>query len=325
MTASDSHCYLISKALTGDGKVLAIAATLPAWVGNIVIVAVHVEGDETQMWERRPLADGTYALINKAANMCIARNDIDPGVPLTLGPIDNLESYTPAHWRDDTVPGPYNAINSLLDWEQKINIPGDPPYFAGLSVITWKWSGGAPNELWQQKSAGDPAYTLLSIAFDAATLQVEDLQPVYGADMGYTNLTSQRVEETLTANPVLATTYDFQPAAGAPDIQVAYHGARPSLDESGALVLLDGDWRYGTGNAAGVTVPLKLLVLVPANGWVAYTVMEKCARLTMAYAAQFKRVNADGSSDTVSVSGTYAATCPYAAYPQQDPNSPGHA
>ncbi len=118
-SADGSHCYILCKATAGNGAVLAIAA------GEIYVsVAEYKIGDDTQLWQRWALADGAYALINKATRLCLFRQG-PMGDSLVLVPFARAAADPFGQWRDDKVPGDYHAINSLADWEQKINLAGD--------------------------------------------------------------------------------------------------------------------------------------------------------------------------------------------------------
>lgn len=43
----------------------------------------------------------------------------------------------------------FHAVQWADDTGQNLNIPGNGPYNAGNSVVTWSWGGGAPNEIWK--------------------------------------------------------------------------------------------------------------------------------------------------------------------------------
>lgn len=45
--------------------------------------------------------------------------------------------------------GDYFAMQNVANTDQNLNVAGDGPYAAGGLVLTWDWSGGAPNELWK--------------------------------------------------------------------------------------------------------------------------------------------------------------------------------
>jgi hypothetical protein len=311
-----SHIYIVSKAKDYGGGTLAMAA---AW--GSVIVTTYKEGDDTQLWEKRSLSDGTYALINKATYLCVRCQGSGNGAQLDLVPLQYLsDQFT--HWRDDNVAGPFNAINSLANWEQKINIPGDGPYGSGQYLITWKWGGGQPNELWQQQPAAETAYTLQSLVFDTAQAKIATLKAVWGAELSYTNNSPTAVETPLTASVPMLSTYGFTPNAGNPGIAFAYHGPRPVLDVNRQVVLQDGDWQYAGTATSSVTQPFKTYVYVPAWTIVAYGAMQSCAQLTVPYTATLSARAPDGTTKQVEVGGTYSAMCSYALFAQFEHSQP---
>lgn len=312
-----SHFYILSKAPSGAGGVLAIAAA-----DGRVIVAAYQADDDRQLWTRRALYDGSYALINKAAKLCIGAYPPRNGTPLQLYPLDQIETGPYTHWRDDTVPGDYNAINASADWEQKINLPTDGPYFPGATLVTWQWSHGAPNELWAQVSTDRFGYTLVSLAFDTAKARIDPLAPIAGNDISVLNNESVPANLPIFTVQRLTTAYGFHPAAGSPDIEIPYHGPRPALDANGLVVLAEGDWQYGTSAQSFVDTPFQIIVAVPPKTAVAYGAREACAQLTLPYAATFDRASPDGKSETIQISGSFTAMCPYRVYAELENSSP---
>lgn len=105
--------------------------------------------DDSQLWFKKLMRkeSGAYALVNKKHGTCIKRDASAQGAPLRMVDIEEAADKL-ALWLDDTVPSQHNAIQSFIDGEQKINIPGNGPYSAGAQLITWEWSRGKANELW---------------------------------------------------------------------------------------------------------------------------------------------------------------------------------
>lgn len=140
------YVTLISKAASGSGKSLVITAPVD---GTSVRVSAPT-GSDLQLWDRRPVKGGQgFVLINKARpGLCIARGK---GQPTELKDVALIDTDDTCVWRDDNVPGPFNAINSWTDWELKLNMAGNPPYAdKDNHLIAYPWARGAANELWRQ-------------------------------------------------------------------------------------------------------------------------------------------------------------------------------
>jgi hypothetical protein len=143
------YVSLISKASSGSGKALVMTA---AAQGNAVRVSATT-GHDLQLWDKRPVKGGQgFVLINKARpTLCIARG---PAQPVVLKETSQIDTDDSCVWRNDAVPGSYNAINSWTDWELKLNMAGNPPYADQDNVlIAYPWAKGAPNELWRESKA----------------------------------------------------------------------------------------------------------------------------------------------------------------------------
>ena len=143
------YVSLISQAASGSGKALLITAAAKA---SSVLVSAPT-GSDLQLWDKRPVKGGQgFVLINKARpTLCIARG---PGHPIVLKEITQIDTDDNCVWRNDMVPGNYNAINSWTDWELKLNLSGNPPYADQDNIlIAYPWAKGAPNELWRENLA----------------------------------------------------------------------------------------------------------------------------------------------------------------------------
>ena len=49
------------------------------------------------------------------------------------------------------------ALRPQYDSDQNLNVRGDGPYPPGALVLTYTWSGGDPNEVWQIVSVSSHA------------------------------------------------------------------------------------------------------------------------------------------------------------------------
>jgi hypothetical protein len=60
-------------------------------------------------------------------------------------------------WRNFSTAGTWNlipygdfyAVQNAYDTDQNLNVAGDGPYPVNTQILTWNWSGGAPNEIWK--------------------------------------------------------------------------------------------------------------------------------------------------------------------------------
>jgi len=149
VAATTTYVYIVAKAQDQNGNSLAITAGTD---GGVYVHKLSY-GSDTQLWEKRTVASRTdgsghnlpiYGLINKSLNKCIVRDANHQGANLSLISADNVYMNTLAMWRYES----FGGWNSFADWEQKINIPGNGPYHDGQRLVTWGYSGGAPNETW---------------------------------------------------------------------------------------------------------------------------------------------------------------------------------
>lgn len=164
-----THNFIVSKARgPGDFLLTLGSRTRTTFNRNVTLDLLDLH-DETQMWAKIPrsAADpGTFGLQNRRHGTWMQRSPVDHAgikdiVQLTKGAGDPaaagelvgshpLTSYNDSVlWHDDHVQGPYNALVSARDWEQKLNIRGDGPYGTHSDIIMWQWCGGAENELWR--------------------------------------------------------------------------------------------------------------------------------------------------------------------------------
>lgn len=149
MPRRPDYVMLVSKAVSGSGKPLAITAS--ASVRSTEVLVSACDGSDLQLWDRRPVrGQEGYALINRARpNMCIARGQDRETLLKHVASIDTNDRCL---WLDDTVKGPWNAIRSKTELELKLNMRGDPPYAdQHNTLIVHPWSRAVPNELWQQQ------------------------------------------------------------------------------------------------------------------------------------------------------------------------------
>ncbi|MEJ0040840.1 MAG: hypothetical protein WDM81_00810 [Rhizomicrobium sp.] len=205
-----THFYILSKAQAMRRGVLAMATA-----SDRVIVAAYQPGDDRQLWMRRALPDGSYALINKAAKLCIGAYPPQNGTPLLLYPLNQIDTArsrigATTRFRAITTRSTRPSIGSRRStYPRTVPIPR-----AGL--VTWQWSRGAPNELWAQVSADKFGYKLVSLAFDTAKARIDPLAPIAGNDKGATNNGPVQANLTIATTQRLTTTTAFSPRQGLP-------------------------------------------------------------------------------------------------------------
>lgn len=157
--------YIVSKARGAGDRLLVLGTTGVRWVRYYkyaVQLAILDLAQPSQVWSRVPHpGDANAFALRNTGRQGWLYLEVDPNAILSMdGGRQEMtwvvldERADPsglhgAYWYDDHVQGPYNAIASREDWEQKINIRGDGPYAAGLAVIAYPWDGGAVNELWR--------------------------------------------------------------------------------------------------------------------------------------------------------------------------------
>jgi hypothetical protein len=137
---------IISKAQSASGKSLVVTGHQ----GQRMLTVDAQTGSQWQIWDKRFVkARQGYVLISNAdPTKCIARGP-EQSTP-TLVDIRGVTDMDWCTWRNDNVPGPYNAINCWTNWELKLNMRGNPPYpDQGSLLLNWWWACGADNELWK--------------------------------------------------------------------------------------------------------------------------------------------------------------------------------
>ncbi|MBI0326732.1 hypothetical protein [Burkholderia plantarii] len=161
-----NYVSIVSKARAASGRMLLITGH-PAQ-GN---VTVDVHGDENwQTWDQRlvPNRSGFFLISKADPTRCIARRGNREPVALADIRSTKLEDCI---WRNDTVPGLYNAINCLSDWELKLNMHRLASYPDHGNVLQiFNWDNASEYELWRTTTqrydvvAGGDEHALNSVA-----------------------------------------------------------------------------------------------------------------------------------------------------------------
>ncbi|WAS94536.1 RICIN domain-containing protein [Nannocystis punicea] len=320
------YFYILSKA-RGPGNVALALSASPTGNGDIV-VATHSYQDERQMWEKRlRQANNTtvFGLVNKSTGTCLARASADNGASLQLVPATRILSDDLAAWQDDTVQGQYNALASLQDWEQKINIFGDGPYASGSRCISWHWDGGSENELWRFASA-NREIALKRIEFLLDQGKVVQMPPSVFYRTRLVNNTTQEQEQTFQYATSKTKTETYSASAGL-ELSVGYQvevsapvGLKTTLT-LGAKVTTT--ITFGRTEETSESVTLTSPVKVPANSAVKANVIMQHSQIDVPFRAVYDVTYGDGTKQEVVTNGMYNQVSFYNVESEFFPEKPG--
>jgi hypothetical protein len=101
--------------------------------------------DLNQHWQREDDPRGGFFLYNVGTGEVLQRTTSQGG-RVELRERNNSDSNQ--LWRQETW-GSWVGINTLVDWEQKLNVSGGRPYNETTPIILWEYSRGGENESWQ--------------------------------------------------------------------------------------------------------------------------------------------------------------------------------
>lgn len=325
MPENVEYFYILSKT-RGPGNVALALSASPSGNGDIV-VATHSYQEERQMWEKRPRQannPAVFGLVNKATGTCLARASADNGAALQLVPVARIVSDDLAAWQDDTVEGQYNALASLQDWEQKINIFGDGPYVSGSRCISWHWDGGSDNELWRFAVA-NREITLKRIEFKLDEGNVLKMPPsvFYRTRLvnstaveqvqSFKYATTKTKTETYSASAGLELSVGYQVEVAAPIVKTTLtYGAKVSTTIT-----------FGRTEETSEAVELDTPVKVPPNSAVKAQVIMKHSKIDVPFRAVFDVKYDDGSTQEVVKTGVYDQVAFYDVDTEFFPEQPG--
>jgi hypothetical protein len=319
MMPSTVYQTVVSQTLSDRGFALALTAGPDGDVNdegadNRVYVKNLDYSNPLQNWEfRQARPDGAFALINKARGLCIARDSNQQGANLILVGVDQIAINDLAVWRHDNVQGTYNAINSYADWEQKINIPGNGPYFDGQKLVTWEWGGGDPNELWVGVSDASTV-TIKSIDFSIDQGVIQDEDPLVSGIQTVVNNTAQDQEQTLSFSFIQSHTYSFTQERGLKVSEsIEFKAGLPLLGESKIAITVEGSWKFSEtdGQSDETEVNVKVPVRVGAFSATQVSVIALRAKLNVPFNAVVRYDYADGSVEEKLTSGLFTGVNGY--------------
>jgi hypothetical protein len=101
--------------------------------------------DLNQHWQREDDSRGGFVLYNVGTGKVLQRTTSQGG---RVELMERNNSDSNQLWRQETW-GSWVGINTLVDWEQKLNVSGGGPYNETTPIILWEYSRGGENESWQ--------------------------------------------------------------------------------------------------------------------------------------------------------------------------------
>lgn len=124
----------------GQNMVLSVDPFNPG-SGHVLVVNKD-PGNKYQLWETIDWLDG-YVFQNVATGQILCAQGGDS--PVTM--VDKSQVGNHSIWTKGG--GSWFALRPQYDDDQNLNVQGDGPYRPGTRVLTYTWSGGDPNEVWE--------------------------------------------------------------------------------------------------------------------------------------------------------------------------------
>jgi len=310
------NCYFIAKATTPKGEPLALSAqaehSVPLFPNfdKLVCVKKLNYSDQNQMWQRLKIQNASdknhdcFGLINVGRNMCIIRQENHQGTRLELVSIDKCQFDELAQWRFED----YGGINSVADWEQKINIPGNGPYTDGQFVVTWEYSHGGSNEIWRIVGVNIKE-EIQSFEFNIPAAALIHLPPTTYTQQSLANQTSVQQSQEVDVSYTKTNHYSFTDTTGTKITSTM--GFKVKVPEIGAefsaslSVETDVEYSSTTSKDDSTTVTVKFNPIVPPNSTVVCTALIQNGQLSVPYTAVIKRTFPDNSTAIITNTGTF--------------------
>ncbi|WP_341277963.1 ETX/MTX2 family pore-forming toxin [Paenibacillus sp. FSL H8-0537] len=297
---------IVSKARTSDNKLLVITA---AESGEGITILPQVYGNEHQLWEKRKVRagdDNAYALVNKATGKCIGRKDSTQGSKIYQALVTEADVNGLMVWRDDNVAGTHNAINSYVDWEQKLNIPGDGPFKSGDSLVTWEWCHGQINELWvfvpDRKKI-----TVKKMEFQMDSKIVINSVPIVAAKQLVTNHSNVQQTQQVTLKFSKSQTYNFKWERGLKVSEtLEFKAGLPLVGDTGVKISVEGSRSYSESKTQDESqeVSLQVPVVLPAGATIEVSAILLQGVIDVPYTVTFEVEYPTGKT-TETASGKY--------------------
>ncbi|MDC0667943.1 RICIN domain-containing protein [Nannocystis radixulma] len=317
------YFFILSKARGPGNAALALTASS----NGEVVVTTHSYQNERQMWEKRPRQasnTGVFGLVNKATGTCVARASADNGAALQLVPVGRIGNDDLAVWQNDNVGGQYNALVSVQEWEQKINIFGDGPYVDGSRCVSWHWDGGSDNELWRFASANREV-KLRDIEFLLDQAALVQMPPVVAYRSRLVNNTATEQELRFQYATSKTRTETYSASAGL-ELNASYETKVSVLAVTTTITIgakMTTSITFGRTEETSETVTLDSPVKVPANSAVTATVLMQNAKLDLPFRAVYDVTYDDGTTQEVVKTGVYNQVAFFNVLAEFHPEKPG--
>ena len=133
---------------SGAGNNLVLSVNPANTNGPLLMATYDPKLPAAQQWQRQEWdssAAPRYIYINQLSGLIMTANGTQGGTVTQTNAL-----VTSDFWMLGGDQGnDFHAIQWASDATQNLNVPGDGPYNAGRSVVTFSWGGGAPNEIWK--------------------------------------------------------------------------------------------------------------------------------------------------------------------------------
>jgi len=315
--AAPVYFYIVAVARDPQGNRLALSSN-NGGVNGAITVQILNYADASQLWMKQPASNfnGGFGLINKQTNLCIGRTNTNQGSQLHLFTLDRIQLDSKAVWRDELT---WGGINSMADWEQKINIPGNGPYRAGAQMVTWGYGGGAQNESWFQVPE-QAQVDLVSINFNVTLANILSNEAPIMAGCQTQNNSSDSVQPcSLSYDQKQKDSVSFKDGSGLSIKTSVTVGAKiPDIAEVSSTFSVANDVEYDNENSQSVEKELaaNFTFNVPPRSKVQATSTLLGGNLTVPYTAVFNRTYPNGSTAQQVVNGTFTRVSSYSVMTQ---------
>jgi hypothetical protein len=303
---SDLTQAIVVKALADDYHSLALIAG----GDNYVYVDKLNYNEEREAWVVKPDRAGSYAIYSPWAQKYVTRQENVNALILTTQDPNNDSPW--ALWRNEGDTSSWHAINSLTDWEQKIDVPGNGPYTPGQIVFTHGWNGG-DNQMWQMiPTVGSVA--VKSIDFDLGLGIITDGNPVIAGKQIVTNDTGTPQEQTLHFTFIETHSYKYTKETGLKVSEsLEFKAGLPLLGESKVKIEVQGTWKFSeeTTSEDETQVALDVPITVPPHTAMQVDVIVLQATLNVPYQAVVSYRHPDGTEFEAHTGGTFSGTNGY--------------
>ncbi|MWC29581.1 ETX/MTX2 family pore-forming toxin [Paenibacillus sp. MMS18-CY102] len=304
---------IISKGKLGNQS-LAITAKDNS---DSVFLSPHKYGDEYQLWEKRAVRtnDSTaYAIINKKTGTCIGRRSTANGSQLYLENISQADTNDLMVWKDDSVPGTYNAIKNFADWEQKINVPRSS-FKDGQELVTWEWSKAADNELWLFL-ADKKNIKIKHIDFQLEGVDPKVDQPLVTDKQVVKNTSGIDQTQVLTMSYKKGTSYSFTNERGLKISEsIEFKAGLPLIGETKVKIGVEGSRTYSQTDATDESeeLTLEVPVTVPTGKTIEVSAIILQGKIDVPYTVTFE-ITYPGYTEEVTASGIFSSVNSYSVF-----------